>query len=57
MNKFKSDLEEYYEKSSKLRNRMTIILPADKMAAELKVLKDKQSKGSITMFEEKKIVR
>jgi len=31
MNVFKSGLEEYYDKSNKLRNRMTIILPADKM--------------------------
>jgi len=41
MNVFKLGLEEYYDKSSKLRNRMTIILSADKMSAELKILKDK----------------
>jgi len=41
MNAYKSGLEEYYDKSNKLRNKMSIILPADKMQAELKVLKDK----------------
>jgi len=41
MNSFKTGLEEYYDKSKKLRDKMTIILPADKLAAELKVLKDK----------------
>jgi len=40
MNTFKAGLEEYYDKSSKLRNKMTIILPHDKMAVELKALKD-----------------
>jgi len=29
MNSFKTGLEEYYEKSNKLRNKMNIILPAD----------------------------
>jgi len=57
MNQYKNDLEEYYDKSNKLRNKMTIIMPADKMSAELRVLKGKQSQGNISMFEEKKIVR
>jgi len=36
MGGYKSALEEYYDKSSKLRNKMTIILPAEKMEADLK---------------------
>jgi hypothetical protein len=57
MEQQKKGLEEYYDKSSKLRNRMKVILPRDKMVAELTALKNKQSQGSITMFEEKKVVR
>jgi len=57
MDTLKKGLEDYYEKSHKLRNKMKIIMSADKMQAELQALKDKQSKGNITMFEEKKVVR
>jgi len=57
MNGYKSSLEEYYDKANKLRNKMTMILPRSKMAEELKKLKEIQSNGNITIFEEKKIVR
>jgi len=57
MDTLKKSLEEYYDKSHKLRNKMKIILSKDKMVAELQGLKDKQSKGNITIFEEKKVVR
>jgi len=57
LNEYKAGMEEYYEKSDKYRKRMKIIMPKDKMVKELQRLKDIQSKGSITIFEEKKIIR
>lgn len=54
---YKKQVDEYYEKGQEYRFKMKVAGKKSELEARLKELKDQQSKGSITLQEEKKLIR